>query len=541
MLSLLIVATLAVPMTLSGALQVINANENARTLVLALPGPFSGCTYLDPGATPTSDAILDLVRPSAFVTNANGSLAGQNGPISSAELTSLTPETVRYTIAPNQNWSDGVPFNGEDLIWWWQRAKSQASVESDGYRAISSLTLSPSGLVVTAVFSHPYADWDLLFRDLEAIGTAPGCAIGSLLTRPSLGPYLVKSATAHRIVLTMNTAWPLDTNRFGRVVIVDAQHFLTSPSAVYADYTLSVDPAQIVTLSTQPTLLSRIASSSDIEELTFAPDGNESRFLDVRRALSWSIERQSLIDQIFGAVTYSPSVAASAIYSQGQSQYPGGAGSNPVGQATTTTTNPSANGTADCVSCAIAALQELGYLRIGTEWQSRFGVPLTVRLAVGPSSLDLAVAKIVRADWTQIGIPTTLQYEPSEPAAALAAASSRVDVALFLRPTTTAPSYAARSWAGPAYRNTYPSGIRIPQVTALFDQATSIFNPVTAASTWLRLDQIVMTQYWVRPLFTTPSLAVWSSSLVTVQNSFTVSGFVDQLPTWSKAPPTKSS
>ena len=44
-----------------------------------------------------------------------------------------------------------------------------------------------------------------------------------------------------------------------------------------------MDPAQIVTLSTHPTFLSQIASSSNIEELTFAPDGNESRFLDVRQ------------------------------------------------------------------------------------------------------------------------------------------------------------------------------------------------------------------------------------------------------------------
>jgi hypothetical protein len=47
-----------------------------------------------------------------------------------------------------------------------------------------------------------------------------------------------------------------------------------------------------------------------------------------------------------------------------------------------------------------------------------------------------------------------------------------------------------------------------------------------------------MNDYWVRPLFTAPSLAVWSSSLVTVQSTFTVTGFVDQLPTWSITPVT---
>ena len=74
--------------------------------------------------------------------------------------------------------------------------------------------------------------------------------------------------------------------------------------------------------------MSKIASSSNIEELTFSPR-RDHRSLAVREALSWSIKRQALIDQLFGAVTFSPSVAASAIFSQGQSNYPGPTGTEP--------------------------------------------------------------------------------------------------------------------------------------------------------------------------------------------------------------------
>ena len=155
-------------------------NENASTLKVSLPGPFTGCSYLDPGATVTSDAILDLVRPSAFQTNFNGTLQGEDGAISSAELISLSPQTVRYTISPKLVWSDGLAFNGADLVDWWQRARTLASVTSDGYRAIKSLVVATNGLSVTATFASPYADWELLFRDVEAPGTTPGCAIGEL-------------------------------------------------------------------------------------------------------------------------------------------------------------------------------------------------------------------------------------------------------------------------------------------------------------------------------------------------------------------------
>jgi hypothetical protein len=127
--------------------------------------------------------------------------------------------------------------------------------------------------------------------------------------------------------------------------------------------------------------------------------------------------------------------------------------------------------------------------------------------------------------------------ETSDTAAAAAAASNHVDAAVFTRPTMTTPSYAARSWAGPAYVDSYPSGERTSQVTSLYDTAVANFNPVAANATWLSLDQVIMNEFWVRPLYTAPSLVEWSSTLANVVGSLSVTGFVDQLSSWTIAPP----
>jgi peptide/nickel transport system substrate-binding protein len=537
-LSLMTVAAfVVVPVGLSGALAASSVNENAVTLNLSLPGPFNGCSFLSTQATPTTDALLDLTQPSAFTTNPNGTLAGEGGAISSAELTSLSPETVRYSVSANQYWTNGTPFTGQDLVSWWQRAKTLASVTSDGYRAIKSLTVSSTHLSVTAVFAKPYADWDLLFRDMDEPGAPLTCSLSNLTNRASLGPYEVASATASRVVLVMNANWLNDPNRFGRIVITDTQKYPDVSGEAYADYTLAVSPAALVALSSHPTLNTRIGSSSNIEELTFSPTTPLSNQLFMREALSWSIERQTLINKEFGAVTFSPSVAASSIYSQGQNQYPGSSGTNPVGQATTTTTTPIPGGFADCVSCAASILKENGYVKSAKGWLSDSGTALVVHLAIGPSDLDESVAQVVTSDWASIGVKSRVEVEPSEVAAASAAASGKADVALFARPTTTTPAYAARQWAGPAYPDSYPSGVRIPEATTLFNEASTIFNPVTASTTWLKLDQLVLTDYWVRPLFTAPSLVVWANTLTPVQSSFTLPGLVDQVPSWSLAPP----
>ncbi|NNN02270.1 MAG: hypothetical protein HKL86_10610 [Acidimicrobiaceae bacterium] len=537
-IGVLALSAVVVPLSISSAAPApVVVSDNAKTLYVSLPGPFNGCTALDSGAGPTTGAILDLVRPSAFLTTSGGSLAGAGGPIATAELISLSPETVQYTIASNQHWSNGAPFTGNALVSWWQRARHLNSVQSDGYRSIASMKVSRAGQEVTTVFSSPYADWDLLFRDVEALGSAKGCSLGLLKSRPSLGPYVVQSASSQRIVLVMNKRWPSDPNRFGRLVITDTGLIPKSDATPFVDYSLSVDRAHIQELSSHPTVLSHIGSSSNIEEMTFAPKRPLTRLFVIREALSWMVNRQSLLNRLWGSVTFSPSIAASALYSQGQPSYPGGSGNGPSAQTTTSTTVASAatNGLNDCPSCSIQVLRVAGYRRSLAGWTLHGSTPLSVTVSSGPSGLDSSVARFVEQAWSHLGIIVHAQKAPSDVAAAQRAASNRVDVAIFTRPTITAVSFAARSWSGPAYPDTFPSGIRTAVVTSLFNQAMSIFNPVTASATWLTMDQDLMTAFWVRPLFTAPSLLEWSNSVTNVYGSFSASGLLDQVPKWTTA------
>jgi len=536
----LIVAAVFIPIGRSGATPAKANSLNARTINISLPGPFNGCTFLDAGATSTTEAINDLIVPSAFLTTSAGNLYGENGPIASAELTSLTPETVKYTIATNEKWSNGTSFNGNDLLGWWLRARSLSSVLSDGYRDIKTLSVAKDGGVVTAVFTTPYADWNLLFRDVEALGTQGSCALSSLLARPTLGPYSVTSATSSRIVLTMNKHWPIAADRFGRIVITDAGAMPTSVSAPFVNFSLVVNRALVQAISARPNVMSHIGTSSDIEEISFASTRPLIKRIAVREALSWSINRQSLIDQLWGAVTFSPSVAVSALYSQGQSNYPGPPGTSPSAQTTTTTLAPSTahNGLGDCLQCALDVLSHSGFIRTTGGWRTASGTPLELRMAVGPSDLDQTVATAVVALWASIGIKVIVDEMRSDVAAAVATATNTDDVALFTRPTITAVSNAARSWSGRGYADAYPSGWRAVAVTALFNQAIANFNPVTAASTWLKMDQKIQSSYWVRPLFTSPSLLAWTNTLAGVTTSFSVPGLLDEVPNWTVAPPT---
>lgn len=510
------------------------ANAPIQTLNLSIPGPFNGCTILDEAATPSTNAVLDLIRPSAFLTSQAGNLYGEGGAISSAELTSLKPETVTYTLAPDQHWSNGDVFDGGDLVAWWQLARSMASVQSDGYRDIRSMTESQNGLSVTAVFSQPYSEWNTLFRDVEDTATPSGCSWAAFLQRPTLGFYKVVAASPSKIVLVSNPKWTVDPGRFQRIVITDANAIPANARSLFASYSLVVDSAALGAVSTHPSVLSHIGTSSNIAEITFSPRSVVSSSLVFREALSWYINRQTLINKIFGSVTFSTSLAQSALYSQGQSAYPGGNGIGPSGQSTTTTVASTTSSTPlqDCRLCAIDILKQAGFALSAQGWRSRGGALLAIRMAVGPSDLDKAVARQVLSQWRNDGIVVSEIEASSDIQAAQDAATGVADVAVFTRLTTTTASYSARSWSGVPYLDSYPSGVRTAAINQLYEEGIANFNPVAAQATWLQLDQLLMNAFWVRPLFTAPSLVEWSNSISTVYGSLSVPGLVDQVTGW---------
>ncbi len=513
-----------------------SSGDNTRTLTVSLPGPFNGCTYLDAGATPTSNAILDLIRPSAFLTALDGSLVGAQGPIASAELTSLSPETVVYTISPKEVWSNGQPFDGRDLVAWWLRARGLASIVSDGYRSITSMTLSNHALTVTAVFAKPYADWNTLFRDVESRTSADGCAIGNLVRRPSLGPYRVASASANTIVLVERRTWPTDVTRFGRIIFRSDASLPSNAASPFAAYSLTVDRSQIEALGAHPAVLSHIGSASAIEELVFNSQRPLTKALPLREALSWSLDRQAMITALWGLVTFSPSVAASAIYAQGEVNYPGSSGQAPSESTTTTTVPPATSTTptlADCVVCATRTLRKAGYVKTALGWVTPSGQPVAIRLVTGPSALDHATASLVVRQWAQFGVSTYVVGAASESLAATSLAYNNADVAIFTRPTMGVPSYTARSWTGPPYPDSYPSGLRLASLDRIFASAMNIFNPVTASTVWTNFDQILMTSFWVRPLFTPPSLIEWTPIMQGVLLRESLPGFVAAVSSWN--------
>ena len=171
--------------------------------------------------------MLDLTQPSAFVTNPNGTLAGEGGAIASAELMSLSPETVRYTIGAEPVLErQHVASTGK--TWWrggsaprrWPASRATGIARSSRSR-VSTNQFTRDGRLRQALRRLGSS----LSRHGRARYAAFGCSIAKSLDARLARPLSRSpSATPSRVVIDDEPRrGPSITNRFGRIVITDTQ------------------------------------------------------------------------------------------------------------------------------------------------------------------------------------------------------------------------------------------------------------------------------------------------------------------------------
>ena len=501
-----------------------------------IPGVFAGCSTTSSGSSEALTDLLSLVRPSAFNINPVGREMGAGGPIASAELISDDPQIVSLTIDPRYNWSDGRAFSVNDLIQRIELGVRSKALWADGFHRIARYDITNHRRTLKIQFAAHYASWPSMFQGLEERGTSSSCDLADVAQRPSLGPYLLESLTPQRAVLVANPQFRVRSQQFRTVVLLAGQNASSTVGRPIVDYRYSFSTADLTWSASLPGRSGKIAPSQRIAAVTFSPRSATTADIDVRKVLSWSIDRTKIVNSVFGSVSQALSNASSSLVAQGQTGYPAtSSGASYVNASTSTTTAPGAVATAgshsfDCVVCASSIHTatvnfENGRLR----WQ---GQSLYLRLAVGPSDSSFKIAQGVIRDWNRIGVSVRVIPVTSDRQASQAVAQGAVDAAV-----TTAPSgqigAVGASWYGPRRYDAIDFGWRSAVCTTAAQQAEYDFNATTALSTWGTCDQEIAKQFWQRPIVSVPYALQWTNTVVGVVPSNTTRGFLDQIPVWS--------
>jgi peptide/nickel transport system substrate-binding protein len=516
------------------------ASDTPLTLTVVVPGPFAGCDPASATTSASTDAVLSLVLPSAFTPGALGSPVGDTEVVSEAEVVSLAPQVVVYTITPGATWPDGTPFSAEDLVRTWLERRDDGVAADLGYRDVAYVHPGPGGTTATVGFTTPYQDWESLF-DLVVPATTDGatCTEPSAALDPSLGPYVIDGATSHRIVLSENPAWTGAVPGFGHVVVTDVSPSQDAPfGAARVVEIPSPTPETLEAITSLGDYTSRLEQSTAIVSLDFAVSGPSALPPQVRRGVASLVDRTALVEQYAAPIDDSAAPATSHLFGEGDADYSGPIGgpvSHPVAAAPPVpgATGAAAYGGGPDLYAASTDLRSAGYVKSSTGWLGPSRGPLELCLAVPDSP---SMSRLGRTIASQLGSQgVVVDVRP---------VGSIIDVVTLLRSGQCASGIVERTGDGyvtHAAANWTPSltssqtalewtGVNDAIVNIDARAADAILNPIDAAATWNAMDDRLWTLMVSLPLYSPSSYVGWSLSVADVLPSNTVQGLVEQIP-----------
>lgn len=516
------------------------ASRTAQAPLLVAGSGGTATVALDAVPTTLNDhTVMGDTQDTRLVASALWAQVFQIGPlltpeldtnvVLSAEVVSLSPQTVVYQIAPRATWSDGTPVTGDDFEYAWLSQRGGAkdvdgtadSVATTlGYRDIASVTTSNDGKTVTVVFRTPDADWESLFDDLlpahiaDKVGWNHGFDTFDPSVLVSAGPWVVTSwEPGRRLVLGHNPRWWGPVSALSQIVFVpggDAPALSQDMSAgrVQVVEPSDFDATTLAQLSALPTVETQTSLGTTMLQLDFNVTEPPLDSSVIRQGIAHTIDRVGIVTQVTQPLEQEAWVDNNHLFANVQPMYRDDAGGYE---------------TAD-LGTAEALLADGGFVADADGTWTWHGAPVTLDLtwadddpwsnAVGP----LVAGQLVSAgfDVDTVPVPASRLFGTVLPTGAYELALVPVDASAFPSDLGGAFSPAAAT-ASPGLTQDW-SGFDDASVDALLTQAAGQLSVTQAAALYQQIDQALWKDMPTLPLLAEPSLLAYSSSLLGVQD-----------------------
>jgi peptide/nickel transport system substrate-binding protein len=449
------------------------------------------------GDSPSLTQIADQLWPSvfnvgpSFVPSLNAAL------VTSASVTSESPQTVVYNLNPAATWSDGVPISGEDFVYNWRAQSGQrgfsdvggkafSPASTAGYSQVSSVDVAASEPDVVVVhFSTPDPDWESLFSHLIPAHVADQIGFDSGFTDPvadlvSGGAYIVQSYTpggALRLVRNPSYAGPR-----GTALALDFDFVPYQPQAVAAltanqvsCATVAATASTLLPLQSVKSLSVHVAGGPAYLDLDFREGSGPLASRTVRAAISDAVDRQSVTTAVLGAVMPGATPVSNRFFVPGEPGYADQAPAQP----------------------SVADLH-------------RPSRSVSLRLIVGSDPLSAAAAREVASEVRSAGFTVTVVPVASVP---VAEAGKGWDMAIEVRSLGPFPGAATGTYLAGSPRDV--DGFESAAASALIHRAASTSGAARLADIDA-LDGLAWKDDVDVPLFAVPIAVACQASVVNV-------------------------
>jgi peptide/nickel transport system substrate-binding protein len=496
--------------------------------------------------------ILQQVWPSVYIVQPNLTLKLNTDVVTSAKLTSSSPQTVVYEINPKATWSDGVPISAQDFIYNWQAQSGNPAYKdvggkafepagTAGYSLIKSVTGSNNGKTVTVVFSSAFSDWPSLWgagtpflpaHIASKVGFNGGFQTFGPADQVSGGPYMIQSyAQGQDLVEVRNphywgTPGKLDKIVF-RFITDDTQippaasngevHVVTSPALPSVAYSEAVKAV--------PNFTQGNIAALEFQHIDFNQANTYLAMANVRHALAEGTNRAEMVQRIAAPITPSIKVLQNRIYMPTQPQYQDTSGSS-----------------GDYNPSAAKTLLQQSNMTMGSDgyFQPNFGPQKGKDLTFSISTTSgvparAQVEQLFQADMKAIGVKINIQNYSASTLFGTVLPKGEFDTALF--------AWVASPFASPnqsiycSYTNAANCGSNYnhysnKQVDSLFEQAVGTLDPTKAASLYNQIDSILWKDMATLPLFQNPDVYGWSNQYANILPNASQSGITWNANVW---------
>jgi len=471
--------------------------------------------------------IMNPVWPTVFVVQPNISLKLDTDYVTSAKVTSTSPQTIVYQINPKAVWSDGVAFNADDFIYAWQSqsgnpkytdvgGKAFEPASTAGYNQVKSVTGSNGGKTVTVVFSQPFGDWQSLFSDImpahiaKTAGFNNGFQTFNAAVKVSGGPFEIQSySQGQSLIEVPNAKWWGAAPKLDKLVFRFFADDNQIPPAIQNSEVDAANPAQASlqfkdAVAAVPNTTTNIIPGLEFQHMDFNQANPYLAKLDVRLAIAAGTNRNEMVQRILGPITTSVKPLDNRIYMPTQAQHVDTSAG--LGDFNPTKAK-------QLLQSAGMTMGSDGYMHPNFGPQAGKDLTLSISTTSG-EPVRAEIEQLFQADMKNIGIKINIQnYSPSTLFGTVGP-KSEYDIIEFAWVAT--PFASSNQPIYCSFTNSNVCGenwnhYANSQVDALFKQALSELDPAKAATLYNQIDALLWKDMVTLPLFQQPQLYTWNT------------------------------
>lgn len=365
------------------------------------------------GTSVATATILQGTMPQMYIADEKGDVQINKDYLTSAAITSKSPQTITYKINPKAHWSDGKPIDWKDFEAQWKalngtNAKYQIA-SSTGYERIGSVKRGADDREVVVTYKKPFAEWLSLFSYLypAATNNDPNAFNKGWLNKfpVSAGPFKFGKfdATAKTVTIVKDPDWWGQPAKLDKIISRNLDQDATVGAFVNGEVDVGdvgIDPAAYKRAKTAKGGKVHTAAGPDFRHFTINGTADVFKDINVKKAFAMGVNRAAIGKADLSGLDWPVRTMDNHMFVNTQAGYKNTAGE--VGQY-----NPAK---------AKQLLDAAGWKMGSGGFRQKGGKTLTIRFVIPAGvSTSRQEGELTQAMMKDIGVKLDVKTVPSDP------------------------------------------------------------------------------------------------------------------------------